>query len=64
MTTTTKNLKYSEIMVTIQNNVLKEDKPGKLKTHTKGRPELSSLMSKLYIDFRVSVTKVSPDILK
>jgi len=51
-------------MVTIQNNVLKEDKPGKLKTHTKGRPELSSLMSKLYIDFTVSVTKVSPDILK
>lgn len=33
--TTKKSLQCSKITITIQNSVLMEDKPGKLKTHTK-----------------------------
>lgn len=37
-TTTTTILEYSEIIITIQSNVLKEERTGKLKTSHKGGP--------------------------
>lgn len=43
-----KILEYSEIIITIQSNVLKEDKPGKLKTHTKEGQVISTNVKNLH----------------
>lgn len=48
ITRTKKILEYSEIIIAIQSNVRKEDKPGKLKTHTKEGQVISANVKNLH----------------